>query len=170
MHKVAYTFDEFTVDLKTITDKIFASGWRPKFVIGLERGGLIPAVFLSHALEIPMVSLKLSLRDHKGISIPESLIERMEMEECLIIDDIYDSGETFHVLKPLVGDAAMANSKTAVMLYNLGAEYEHEVDFVGRIIDKRVNPAWLVFFWEGWFSEFLSGKHGMPTVESVFPK
>jgi len=44
-------------------------------VMGLARGGLIPAVILSHRLNVPLVSVPL--------------------EDTLIVDDICDSGNTF---------------------------------------------------------------------------
>jgi len=42
---------------------IIISGWRPDYIVGLTRGGLIPAVMISHYLNVPMYSLSVSLRD-----------------------------------------------------------------------------------------------------------
>lgn len=69
-------------------------------IIGLKRGGLVPAVHLSHRLNIPMyvadVTHELSKGDnlswHDGLlpSIPEG-------QKILIVDDIIDSGYTLAV-------------------------------------------------------------------------
>jgi xanthine phosphoribosyltransferase len=42
---------------------IVISGWRPDYIVGLTRGGLIPAVMISQYLEVPMHALSVSLRD-----------------------------------------------------------------------------------------------------------
>jgi hypoxanthine phosphoribosyltransferase len=40
-----------------------ADQWKPDYIVGLTRGGLVPAAMLSHYLEVPMETLKVSLRD-----------------------------------------------------------------------------------------------------------
>jgi uncharacterized protein len=42
---------------------IVISGWRPDYIVGLTRGGLVPAVMISQYLEVPMHTLSVSLRD-----------------------------------------------------------------------------------------------------------
>ena len=37
--------------------------WRPDYVVGLTRGGLVPANMLSQYLDVPMETLKVSFRD-----------------------------------------------------------------------------------------------------------
>ena len=48
-----------TADLcrQVVNDK-----WRPDYVVGISRGGLMPAVYISQYFDIPMHSLKVSLR------------------------------------------------------------------------------------------------------------
>ena len=54
-------------DLKGLVAKICRdisnSGWRPDYIVGLTRGGLIPAVMISHYFGVPCETLKVSLRD-----------------------------------------------------------------------------------------------------------
>lgn len=42
---------------------ISVSQWKPDYIVGLTRGGLVPAVLLSHYLNVPMWTLNVSLRD-----------------------------------------------------------------------------------------------------------
>jgi uncharacterized protein len=42
---------------------IIISGWRPDYIVGLTRGGLVPAIMISQYLEVPMHTLSVSLRD-----------------------------------------------------------------------------------------------------------
>lgn len=55
------------------------SGERFDAIIGIPRGGLIPAVFLSHALKVPMVTNLDTV--HSG-------------QKILIVDEICDTGKT----------------------------------------------------------------------------
>lgn len=54
-------------DLQRLVTKICRdisnSHWRPNYIVGINRGGLVPAVMLSHYLNIPMKTLMVSLRD-----------------------------------------------------------------------------------------------------------
>ncbi len=90
--------------------------WRPDYVVGLTRGGLVPANMISQYLNIPMETLKVSLRDER--SEPESNLWMAEdafgylsqelrgesgtvtdpalRKKILIVDDINDSGATFN--------------------------------------------------------------------------
>ncbi len=43
--------------------QITNSQWRPDYIVGISRGGLVPAVMLSHYLNVPMKPLQVSLRD-----------------------------------------------------------------------------------------------------------
>lgn len=48
-----------------IAREISIGNWKPDYIVGLSRGGLVPAVMLSHYLNIPMWTLNVSLRDNK---------------------------------------------------------------------------------------------------------
>lgn len=55
----------------TLARQITISRWRPDYIVGLTRGGLVPATMLSHWLQVPMHTLNVSLRDDSGMG-PES--------------------------------------------------------------------------------------------------
>ena len=94
-----------------------ADGWRPDYVVGLTRGGLVPANMLSQYLDVPMETLKVSFRD--DASGPESNLWMAEeafgyvpkdltvienagrsdpafKKNILIVDDINDTGSTLN--------------------------------------------------------------------------
>jgi len=68
-------------------------------VVGINRGGLIPAVMLSHKLNVPHVPITISLR-HSDILIVD-ISDRAkdifddERNVIAVVDDINDSGATF---------------------------------------------------------------------------
>ena len=64
MNKRIINQQEFNGLVAKICRDITLSGWQPDYIVGLTRGGLIPAVMVSHYLNIPMYSLSVSLRDN----------------------------------------------------------------------------------------------------------
>ena len=98
-------------------------------IIGIQRGGLIPAVLLSHKLNMPMHTVQFSLRDHKHV----------------VVDDINDSGETFTQLKEKFNKAGLS-VKYAVLHNNVPSKFT--VDHYALEIDKSKDPAWIVYPWE----------------------
>tara|TARA_B100001093_G_scaffold216852_1_gene208095 strand:+ start:774 stop:1091 length:318 start_codon:yes stop_codon:yes gene_type:complete len=97
--EVEYGHNAFEEGIEKIYNNIMAVGQPYSRIIGLSRGGLIPAVVLSHKLDIPVTPLVWSTRDsgEKEIVewIPEDLINGAKY---LIMDDIVDSGQTITTL------------------------------------------------------------------------
>lgn len=151
--------------------------WRPDYVVGLSRGGLIPAVMISHYLNIPMYSLKISLRDATG---PESNLWMAEdaygyvnydpmtsndgTKNILVVDDINDSGATFNWLvkdwqsscQPHDQDRWKSvwnhSVKFAVLVNNVASHFEKKIDYSGQEINKLEESNWIVFPWEQWWN------------------
>ncbi len=63
MNKLIIDQHKFVGLVSKIGREIHVSQWKPDYIVGLTRGGLIPAVMLSHYLNVPMYSLGVSLRD-----------------------------------------------------------------------------------------------------------
>jgi len=127
MEKYYVDWDELEVVVNRLCHLIKKSNYKFENVYGLQRGGLIPAVMVSHELEIPMV---------KGDIGPDTLI----------IDDICDSGET---LKNFVNKYQTLysfpfNLKTSVLHYK-----PHTSCFQPTLYAEEWNyDDWLVYPWE----------------------
>ncbi len=63
MNKLIINQREMTGLVAKIARDIANGSWKPDYIVGLSRGGLIPAVMLSHYLNIPMWTLNVTLRD-----------------------------------------------------------------------------------------------------------
>ena len=91
-------------DLEKINRSIAISGWKPNAILGISRGGLIPAVHLSHYWDVPLETCQVSLRDEKHIDrtnklMPLTIFNLLEMSKnILVVDDICDSGKTFEYI------------------------------------------------------------------------
>lgn len=63
MKKIYYSWAQIEGACVEIARQIQQSSWRPDYVVGITRGGLVPAVLLSQYLSVPMYTLMVSLRD-----------------------------------------------------------------------------------------------------------
>jgi xanthine phosphoribosyltransferase len=106
MKKTYLTWQDVGHQVQEILRQLHHDQWRPDYVVGLTRGGLIPANLISQYLECPMETLKVSLRD--DTSAPESNLWMAEDafgnnensgKNILIVDDINDTGATLNYIK-----------------------------------------------------------------------
>jgi hypoxanthine phosphoribosyltransferase len=181
MSKVYYKESTVKAWLHEIIRAMNADSWRPDYVVGLTRGGLVPATMLSHYLDVRMETLKVSLRDDSEMG-PESNLWMAEdafgyvnledqstgvrsdpalRKNILIVDDINDSGATLNWIREdwpsgcLPNDPAWneiwGNNVRTAVLINNEASEFTDVDYVGMSINKMEEPVWCVFPWEEWW-------------------
>ena len=143
-------YDRFLANIEALATTIEDNDWRPDFIVGIGRGGLTPACFLSHRMSIPMLSV-----DHssKVYDFGEALLMRIAGftaagEKYLFVDDINDSGKTIDHLRAMIRDHGgdPANVRVAVLINN--ASSGQSVEYASSTIDRRVNKDWFVFPWE----------------------
>jgi len=63
MNKLILKDQELRKLISKLCRDIANSSWRPDYIVGISRGGLVPAVMISHYLNVPMKPLQVSLRD-----------------------------------------------------------------------------------------------------------
>ena len=139
------TWDDISKDCAKLAEKIkhlqFTS------VIGLGRGGLIPATILANTLDIQKVynigccSYKNMLRHEtllvyqyvpKDIAIGNGLV--------LIVDDLVDSGKTF---KELADNFTLCKFRTATLYVKSKTEF-----YPDYYVETVSNDDWLILPWE----------------------
>ena len=95
-------------------------------IYGLARGGLVPAVMLSHRLKIPMV-----------LNMEEVWRLKVKNKNSLIVDDISDTGETLKYFYDQKFDIATLFVR------------EHTSKITPKYNYKNINhDNWLLFPWE----------------------
>lgn len=144
-----YTTAEMEADLRHLVAMIEADGYRPDCVAGILRGGLVPAVYLSHWFKIPMITIPLALRDYCVHGLTPALADSLRNQSVLVVDDLVDGGATLHQLCQW-GNREGLNLRTAVLLYNSTNSSGTHPDFYGQTIDKITDPRWITFPWEEW--------------------
>ena len=144
--------------------------WRPDYVVGLTRGGLTPAVMISHYLDIPMYSLQVSLRDNTTTSESNLWMaeDAFQGRRILVVDDINDTGATLNWIMQDWPSGCFPNDqeawqkvwnqnvKFAVLINNVASHCKIKMDFCGQEINKLEESKWIVFPWEQWWTHKYS--------------
>ena len=129
MNKKFITWGDIDDAVERLAINITNSNTEIMAIGGLPRGGLIPAVILSHKMNIPFVSQAYLAQ------VPGNI---------LIVDDICDTGKTLKRFK------FESNIYTATLHYKTSAEYEPHLWW-------RLAPEneWVVYPWENKDSEAI---------------
>jgi len=161
--------------------EIALSTYRPDYIVGIGRGGLLPATLLSHFLKVPMHSLDVSFRDGTEQTSNAWMAEdafgyidendRKDKKEAstgtgkniLIVDDINDSGQTLQWIQDdwmsgclpnnEVWDNIWGNNVRVLTLVNNEASDFDDVDYAGIEINKAEDDVWVVFPIEEWWAK-----------------
>ena len=164
MKKIYYSWQDVENQTQEILRQLHRDAWIPDYVVGLTRGGLVPANLISQYLEVPMETLKVSLRDNN--TQPESNLwmseDAFEQKRILIVDDINDSGATLNWIKEDWMSGALPDNpkwneiwgntvRVAVLCDNESSESELNVSYSAVDLNKAEEDSWIVFPWEDWW-------------------
>jgi xanthine phosphoribosyltransferase len=158
--------DRFLADLEAVARQIEADDWRPDFLVGIGRGGLVPAAYLSHRTGIPMLSV-----DHSSgeAGFADELLAKLAAKmrvglNILIVDDINDSGTTIAFLREAIAayGGIADRLRVAVLINNVSSRAK--ADYWSEEIDRTRDKRWFVFPWEAVApqEELVSAANEMP--------
>ena len=165
MKKIYYSWRDVERQTQEILRQIQQDAWRPDYVVGLTRGGLVPANLISQYLSVPMQTLKVSLRDGDENACESNLWmaeDAYEGKQILIVDDINDSGATLNWIKQdwpsgcfpkdkRWKDVWGNNVRVAVLVDNEASKSKLNVSYSAVDLNKAEEDSWIVFPWEDWW-------------------
>jgi hypoxanthine phosphoribosyltransferase len=176
MKKLYYSWKDIQGATYEIARQIYKDNWRPDYIVGITRGGLIPAVMLSQYLGVPCETLKVSLRDggecESNLWMAEqafgyvneelrggsnTVVDPVYRKNILIVDDINDTGATLAWIKKDWPSGCLPdnhvwstvwhnNVRFAVITNNLSSK--ESVDYSVFEVNKAEEDCWLVYPWE----------------------
>lgn len=169
--KVYYDWNDLNGMVLEVARQVNQDNFRPDYIVGITRGGVIPATMLSHFLGVKMYTLDVRLRDGDDMG-PETNCWMSEdafgyqMDEphrILIVDDINDSGATFNWIKDNWQSSCLPQEterwanvwhktvRFAALTTNMASPFA--VDYSAHEVNKAEKDCWLVYPWE----EFWNG-------------
>jgi uncharacterized protein len=148
MQTINHTWEQLTGDCIEIIRQMQLDNFKPDYIIGVTRGGLMPAVLISQYLSLPLYPLNISLRDHYNDddTLPVSMLNNIINGDrnALVIDDINDTGATFTLIHDQI--LPYDNVKFASIFDKLSSEFD--ADYYAREINLDDNDCWVNFCWE----------------------
>ena len=176
MKKIYYTWQDIENQTQEILRQLQCDAWRPDYVVGLTRGGLVPATLISQYLEVPMECLKVSLRDSEhgpesnlwmaedafGYANYDPMCSGNGRKRILIVDDINDSGATLNWIKNDWPSGCLPdderwdevwgnNVRVATLVDNEASKSELKISYSAVDLNKAEEDVWIVFPWEDWW-------------------
>lgn len=151
-HHITWTeFDSLCAELQNQI-KVYESANAMQFdcIIGLLRGGAIPAVWLAHNLNLPLRMVGLHTREKDGTmkyiaefynDIKHELNNFVYEKNVLIVDDICDTGRTVSMLMDYMKDLNCKQCQFATL--HRAPDSYYKPSFYAA-----VNSMWVVYPWE----------------------
>ena len=162
MKKIYYSWKDVEGACLELARQVITSQWRPDYIVGITRGGAIPAVMLSQFFNIPMRPLQVSLRDGgdcvSDLGMAEDAFGHEEdPKNILIVDDINDQGSTIAWIKKDWPSGCFPdhnqwtktwghNVRFATLTNNIASK--ETVDYSVWEVNKAEEDCWLVYPWE----------------------
>ena len=127
---------------------ILDAGYRPEVIVGIARGGYVPARILCDFLDVyALTSIRVvhyasGARKQPLAEVTDPLGTDITGKRVLIVDDVSDTGDTYEVaIRHLAGFAPL-EIRTAVLLHKTSARYQP--DYIGR---KVIKWRWMIYPW-----------------------
>jgi len=136
-----------------VAGRVRSAGERPETIVGLARGGWVPARLLGDRLGVRhLVSLRVqhwgltASRDGKA-RLTEGLSGEVAGESVLVVDDITDTGESLRLASEHVAGAKPRSVATAAFVHIAHSKFVPTF-FAEEI--PRDGWVWVVFPWNYW--------------------
>lgn len=175
--KYHYSWSHIERACLNIALQMYNDNWRPDYIIGITRGGNVPATIISHMLGVRCEALKVSLRDdnvdcesncwmsedafgyvpEEERSVTKSRWDLHRRKNILVVDDINDTGATLEWIKNDWQQSCLPDESTWNTVWHKNVRFatitdnlasDFSVDYSTHEINKAEEDVWLVYPWE----------------------
>ena len=133
--------------LLSLARKILGSGYAPDVIVGVSKGGWIPARVLYDLLSASLLA-NIGVEHYTGVGkagrrprLTQPLSARVLGKKVLLVDEVADTGETLKLAKEQVVKEG-ANEVRIVTMYT------KPWSFIEPDYDDKKTSSWIVFPWE----------------------
>ena len=165
------SYDQLQKYVSELIRLIHNDNWQPDYIVGISKGGLLPATLISQYLNIPMFTLKVDFLDGNEDDcdhtcwMAEDAIgydgeELTSKKNILIVNAINNHGKTIAWIKKDWSGSAFyddprwetvwnENVRFAAVVNNLASS--EQIKYYGVEINLFENPDLVQFPWENWW-------------------
>ena len=111
------------------------------FVVGVSRGGLVPAALLAAKIDKPLVAAYINKKDEIFFDRPDWIKDK----NILVVDDIVRSGKTIWLLKNHLEKNCAPKSVSFFTLFKVASLVDKDFDM--EVFSKEINKD-VVFPWD----------------------
>lgn len=141
------TWSDYGVGVRQLAQQIAEDGFQPDIILGIARGGLIPAGSLGYALSIKntyLINVEYYTDVDERLDVPVILPPYLEMvdldgKNILVVDDVADTGHTLQKVYEYV--SGQVDSTRAAVIYEKSRSVI-KCEYVWRRTDKWINFPW----------------------------
>lgn len=154
-----YSWQDVENACVNIALQMYKDAWRPDYIVGITRGGNVPATILSNMLGVRGEALKVSLRDaevgpESNCWMAEDAFGYVEEDErelykarwdiskrknILIVDDINDTGATFNWIKEDWPSGCLPNESSWDTVWHKNVRFATITDNLSSEFDGEVD-------------------------------
>ena len=173
-----YSWQDVENACVNIALQMYKDNWRPDYIVGVTKGGNVPATILCNMLGVRGEALKVSLRDddqgpESNLWMAEDAFGYVNEEErntyksrwdiakrkkILVVDDINDTGATFNWVKQDWQSSCLPNEHTWETVWGQNVRFAvitenlasnfDGVNYSVHEVNKAEEDVWLVYPWE----------------------
>jgi hypoxanthine phosphoribosyltransferase len=137
------SWEEIRLLTQIVASKIKRSNKKYDVILGITNGGIIPARLMALELDVDHIQF-LPVRN-KRLHI-EEMPQLATDKNYLVVDEIYDTGQTFSTVKCVMQDFDCDYAFLMRRLNDIHSnEIGNETAFIGKILN---HGKWIVFPWE----------------------